>query len=190
MKSKSNVWHQRFLDLAKTVASWSKDPSTQCGCIIVKHKRIVATGYNGLPRDVEYYNHDLWAERPEKYFWMEHAERNAIYNAQRDLRGTTFYVTGPPCMNCARGIVQVGAKRVVIPYHHNMGEGRNYLDRWAPEQLRTEKLFLMTGVQYLFFNEEHPHEGPYLSGAAIYDEMIADINKRIREFEDGSGTDV
>lgn len=184
---KSSVWHQRFLDLSRTVAEWSKDESTKCGCVIVRNNRIVATGYNGLPRDIDYRDEHLWKDRPEKYFWMEHAERNAIYNSQCDLRGTTFYITGPPCMNCARGIVQVGAKRVVIPHKHNMGTGRAYNPRnpeWTVELLRSEKLFLMTGVQYMFFNEDHPPLVTGLSDRAIYDDLLEEINRKIKEADE------
>ena len=55
--------------------------------------------------------------RPTKYLWMEHAERNAIYNAARagtSMEGCSIYVDIMPCMDCARAIVQAGIREVVI----------------------------------------------------------------------------
>ena len=46
----SNKWDIRFLEMAKLVASWSKDPSTQVGAIAVRYRKVIAQGYNGFPR--------------------------------------------------------------------------------------------------------------------------------------------
>jgi dCMP deaminase len=74
-------WDRRFLDLAKQVSTWSKDPSTQVGAILVNDlKQVVGMGYNGFPRGV----HD-WQERYDdreiKYPMVVHAEVNAIIQA-------------------------------------------------------------------------------------------------------------
>ena len=74
-------WHYRFMELAKLVATWSKDTSTKTGAVIVgPDKEIRATGYNGFVRGVD---DDVFErfERPTKYDFFEHAERNAVYNA-------------------------------------------------------------------------------------------------------------
>ena len=77
----SDEWDIRFMNLAKMIATWSKDTSTKVGCVIIgPDKEIRSTGYNGFPRGVD----DTIAkrkERPAKYKFTEHAERNAIYNA-------------------------------------------------------------------------------------------------------------
>ena len=147
-------WDLRWLKMAKEVASWSKDDSTQCGCVIVSQQnKIVTLGYNGLPRDIDYDDTSLWQERPEKYFWMEHAERNAVYNAERSMQGCVAYVTGPPCMDCGRALKQVGVIRVVVPMHHNMGLGSDYIERWRESCQRAEKLFRLAGVVYEFVEE-------------------------------------
>lgn len=110
-------WDKRFLDAAELIASWSKDRSTKIGAVVVGDKReIRAIGYNGFPRGV---NDDVENrhERPAKYLYAEHAERNAIYNAcyaGTSLDGCTMYVTHMPCADCARAIIQSGIKRVVI----------------------------------------------------------------------------
>lgn len=111
-------WDKFFLDMATMVASRSKDTSMKCGAVFVRtdDNSVLSTGYNGLPRNIEYTPEKL--ERPTKYFVMEHAERNAIYNAVRNgvaLLNSTCYITGLPCADCARAIIQVGTKRIVLP---------------------------------------------------------------------------
>ena len=110
-------WDQRFLDLAKQIASWSKDPSRQIGAVIVGHNRqIISQGYNGFPRGIRD-DEDRYNDRETKYKYVVHAEANAIYNALANgakLEGSTLYVTGlPVCHECAKAIIQTGIKRVV-----------------------------------------------------------------------------
>jgi len=111
-------WNDYFVSLLGPIAAKSKDTSRKIGCIIVgPDKEIRSTGFNGLPRGCNDTLPERY-ERPEKYFWFEHAERNAIYNAARhgaSLEGCTAYVNMPPCMDCARGIVQSGISMVVSP---------------------------------------------------------------------------
>lgn len=110
-------WHKKFLDLALTVSKWSKDHSTKVGAVIVDgNNNVLALGYNGFPRGV---NDDIDErhQRPTKYYFTEHAERNAIYSAARNgvrLEGTTIYLLWKwPCADCCRAIIQSGIKRVV-----------------------------------------------------------------------------
>jgi dCMP deaminase len=123
-------WDSRWLDLANLVSNWSKDRSTKVGCVIVgPENQVLSTGYNGFPRGVSD-NVDERHERPEKYLWTEHAERNAIYNAARHgvaLRDTTIYIPWYPCANCARAIIQAGITTVVATV-----PDKNYLG-WGPE---------------------------------------------------------
>jgi dCMP deaminase len=110
-------WDEYYLNICKVVATRSKDPNTQVGCIIAgPAHEIRSTGYNSLPRGIR---DDIAErlERPTKYLWMEHAERNAIYNAARcgtTLDGCTIYIELMPCMDCARAIVQAGIREVVV----------------------------------------------------------------------------
>lgn len=110
------TWDRRFLQLAATVGSWSKDRSAKTGCVIVGPDRLVrSTGFNGFVRGVDD-NIAARHERPAKYSWTEHAERNAIYNAARvgiSLLGCSAYVNWFPCIDCARAIVQAGIVRLV-----------------------------------------------------------------------------
>jgi len=110
----SNKWISRFLDMANMVSSWSKDPSTKVGAIIVdKQKRIISVGYNGFPRGVED-NQERYDDRPLKYSLVSHAERNALDNADVPLKVTSMFVTLLPCSDCAKGIIQRGVKAVVV----------------------------------------------------------------------------
>ena len=109
-------WVEYFRTLAHTVKLKSKDVNTQIGAVIVgKDKEIVSTGYNSFPRGIND-NISSRQERPEKYFWFEHGERNAIYNAARigvSTKGTTMYLScGVPCADCARGIINAGIVRI------------------------------------------------------------------------------
>lgn len=112
-----NKWDNRYFNIAKETASWSKDPSRKIGAVIIGEKgQIQSQGYNGFPRGVvdseERYN-----DRPTKYKFVVHAEANAIYNALHngsDVNGSTIYVTGlPVCHECAKGIIQSGISKVV-----------------------------------------------------------------------------
>ena len=112
-----NSWDKYYLKSALFLAeNRSKDRSTKVGAIIIgDDNERLTDGYNGFPRKI---NDDIDSrhERPVKYFYAEHAERNAIYNAARNgirLKDSTLYVTGTPCSDCARAIIQSGIKRVV-----------------------------------------------------------------------------
>ena len=102
-------WDVRFLELANHISSWSKDPSTKVGCIIVGADReIRSTGFNGFPRGIDDSEERL-TDREEKYPLICHAEENAIMHAARvgvSLKDCTAYVTWPPCTRCARSLIR------------------------------------------------------------------------------------
>lgn len=106
------------MDMATLVASKSKDQSMQCGTVIIgEGNTILTTGYNGFPRGVDD-NNEEYHKRPQKYDWTEHGERNAIYNAARNgvkLLGSRAYITGFPCVECARALVQAGIEEIIVP---------------------------------------------------------------------------
>jgi dCMP deaminase len=114
----STNWDVRFLELARHIAQWSKDPSTKVGCVVVGPDReIRSTGFNGFPRGIEDTTARL-ADRDQKYPLICHAEENAIMHAARigvALKGCVAYVTWPPCTRCARSLVQAGVGEVVFP---------------------------------------------------------------------------
>lgn len=104
-------WDRRFLRLAKMVATWSKDPDTQVGAILVADKRVVATGYNGFPQRVD----DLVDRltRPTKYDYVVHAEANAVIQAGDRAHGALLYCTHKPCNECMKLLIQAGVIGVV-----------------------------------------------------------------------------
>ncbi|CAB9540478.1 dCMP deaminase (EC 3.5.4.12) [uncultured Gammaproteobacteria bacterium] len=113
-----NKWDERYLSLAKEIATWSKDPSTQVGAVIVGSKKeVLSQGFNGFPRNIND-SDERYNDRKTKYKFVVHAEMNAIYNATysgTSLDGATLYVYGLPiCSECAKGIIQVGIKKVVV----------------------------------------------------------------------------
>lgn len=120
-------WDSRFISLAAHVAGWSKDPSTQTGCVIVRPDRSVASvGYNGFPRGVEDIPKRL-SDRTTKYAMVVHAETNAVLSAYERLDGCTVYVhPWPPCSSCAGILIQAGIKRVVAP-----SPTAEQLERWG-----------------------------------------------------------
>lgn len=125
-------WDEYYLQICNVVGSRSKDPNTQLGCVIVgPAHEIRSTGYNSLPRHIRDDVPERF-ERPEKYLWIEHAERNAICNAARAGTATeacTIYVEIMPCMDCARAIVQAGITEVVISATRMAEYSSDYYDR-------------------------------------------------------------
>ena len=105
-----------FHDMAKLVASRSKDTSTKVGCVIVSSDKVLlSTGYNGIARRVADLPERL--ERPAKYLWTSHAEENAIAQAAREgiaLNRGVAVVTHMPCSRCARMLIQAGITMVCV----------------------------------------------------------------------------
>ena len=139
-----NKWDIRWLEMAGIVSTWSKDPSTQIGAIAVKDKRLVSTGYNGFPRNIEDLD-ERWNNREEKYKYVVHAEMNCIYNANyhnQSLKGSTMYIVGlPVCHECAKGIIQAGVVRVVAKY-------KDAPLKWSKSTEITTKMFKEAGIVY------------------------------------------
>jgi dCMP deaminase len=112
-------WDERFLDTAKFIGAWSKDPSTKLGSVAVIDQRVVSAGYNGFPRGVYDLEYRL-SDRETKLKYMVHAEMNCIYNAARNgvsLTGAVLYVDGlATCSECAKGVIQSGIAGVVMRY--------------------------------------------------------------------------
>lgn len=103
----------KYMGLAWTMASFSKDPNTQVGALIINPNtnRPLGWGYNGPPSEILDTNLD-WS-RPNKYDYIIHAEENAIDHSRYDLTGTHLYVTHMPCKHCILRIVNKKIARVV-----------------------------------------------------------------------------
>lgn len=109
-------WTYRFIRLAAEVASWSKDPSSKVGAVIVRPDRTIASvGFNGFPRGI-LDREDWLADRDKRLALTIHAEENAILSAREPLQGYSIFVHPyPPCLSCAMRIVQAGITTVISP---------------------------------------------------------------------------
>ena len=138
-------WHERFLELADCIATWSKDPSRGVGAVIVSPMRqVLATGYNGLPRGFEDQPERL--QRPVKYDLIVHAEMNAIIQCARNgisPVGATLYSSFSPCIHCSLSIVQAGISRVVTRAIEKGDED------WNDSIEKSVVLFEEVGIEYL-----------------------------------------
>lgn len=143
-------WDARWMSLARLVSSWSKDQSTKCGSVIVDDRNtVLSLGWNGFPR---HFNDDVQErhERPQKYKWTEHAERNAVYNAANTgvrLHGSIIYVTFFPCSDCARAIIQSGISRLVT-YSPDFSN-----ERWGNDFRFSHKMLDEVGIEMRFLDE-------------------------------------
>lgn len=122
-------WDRRFIDLSREISTWSHDPSTQCGAVIVDQlRRVVSTGYNGFPRQMPD-SVDAYADREVKYSRIIHADMNALLFAGRPVDGCTIY-TWPllPCDRCFVHLAQAGILRYVAPRPVRP----SHIERWGP----------------------------------------------------------
>jgi|TARA_Y100000768_G_C23880431_1_gene634954 dCMP deaminase len=139
----SNKWDHRFIELANHIAQWSKDPSTKVGCVIVGEDReIRSTGFNGFPRGIND-DEERLNNRDLKYPLICHAEENAIMHAARigvSLKGSSAYVTWPPCSRCARSLIQAGISEVI--YYDEI----EIPERWSEDFKISSEMFNESGV--------------------------------------------
>ena len=131
--------------MAKLVSTWSKDPSTRVGAVIVDpSNRLVSVGYNGFPKGVT--DNERLLDRDKKYDIIVHAEVNAILFSNRTLKGCTMY-TWPfqPCPRCAGLIIQSGIRRVVSITNTN--------PRWVENFTTAKQLLLEASVSLDIYEE-------------------------------------
>jgi dCMP deaminase len=150
MNNRQEKWDRRFLELAKHIASWSKDPSTQVGAVLVQEgNRVVGLGYNGFARgvndSVERYNH-----RETKYQFVVHAEVNAILMAGEKARDSVLYVypsfmLPPICHECCKCAIQAGVVQIV-GYDPDINDER--VKRWANSISVAKTMCDEAGIKY------------------------------------------
>jgi dCMP deaminase len=143
----SPKWCARFLTLAKTVAGWSKDKSTKVGAVILTSDgRPVSLAFNGLPMGVDD-TIDERSERPLKYKWTCHAERNAIDLALlADLSDCIMYVTFFPCSNCALSIIQTRIRTLVVDEEFTADKMPLH---WIEDMLISQEMLNEAGVKII-----------------------------------------
>ena len=136
------TWIETWMGVARLIAQRSKDRSKQVGCVIVTEdlEQEISKGWNGFIRgadDEDVYLH----ERPQKYRWSEHAERNAIYNAARLGRSTlnsVAFMNWFPCIDCARALHQAGVKKIYWSDDYDMNDARWYHSFQTSKRILTE----------------------------------------------------
>jgi dCMP deaminase len=145
----------KYMGIANAVSKLSKDTSTQVGAVIIgATNEVRSVGYNGAPRGCSADEDVRCSTRPEKYFWMAHAELNAIVNAARvgtPLDGSSIVVTHFPCMGCAKAIVQAGIKTVITNE-----PDLQFWHRWREDIIRTKQLFQECGVEIVYVERIQP----------------------------------
>lgn len=119
------------MNLCFEIARKSLDPSTKHGCLAISTDGgILSAGYNSPPQGSV--DEEIPLTRPEKYIFFEHSEKNCIFMASRGntrLKDSVFYVTGFPCTNCMRGMIQVKVLKIVYgPYHSVMTDNEEHLN--------------------------------------------------------------
>ena len=136
-----NKWHKRFLDLAWHISTWSKDPSTQVGAVVVDNKkRVVSVGFNGFPAGVD----DTFINREHKLLRTVHAEVNAVSFTHRSVEGYSIYITHPPCAHCAAILIQHGIVKICFPARRLDSE---FQQRWGESFHEAQCMFNEAGVQ-------------------------------------------
>ena len=142
----------KYFKLARYQANlFSKDPSKKVGSLFLSpgSLEIRTMGYNGMPRKIDETISERW-ERPIKYAYVCHAEKNCIYNASRNgvcLENSICVVTYFPCTDCAKGLIQVGVSTIVTvapDLIHPI---------WGPEQKFSMDLFNEVGIEIIILNE-------------------------------------
>jgi dCMP deaminase len=144
MTPKEKKWHVRFLRLAKEVSTWSIDPSTKVGCVLVKNKRVISTGYNGFPKNISD-NFDRLLDREKKYEITVHAEVNAVTTAALhgvSTEGSIAYVSFSPCSRCAAVLINAGISEVYVT------GGSIIPDRWLSNFITASTLLAEASVGY------------------------------------------
>lgn len=103
----------KYMGLCFWYASFSKDPRTQVGAqIVTAGNEPLGYGYNGPPKQIV--DTEIDWDRPQKYPYIKHAERNAIDHSDKEkLAGSTIYVTAMPCPDCMLDIVGAGIAKVI-----------------------------------------------------------------------------
>jgi len=153
-------WDEYFMKMAYLASYKSKDESSKIGAVLVKNNSVISMGYNGICRDVldpwdyenksQKFKHEISKKgislfsaqeiyekiknrksRPDKYSFVEHGERNAIYQAAYlgiSTKDSILYTLALPCPDCARGIIQSGIQKVIV--HKSFNDIFYEADKW------------------------------------------------------------
>lgn len=152
-KYKRPSWDEYFVQLAELVGSRGTCDRGYAGSIIVKNKRILATGYVGAPVGLpscDEVGHEIHTVTQEDgtvskhCIRTSHAEQNAINNAARvgiAVEGGTLYCKMVPCYKCAQSIINTGIVKVIASKDYHGGG-------------RSKEIFKEAGIEFVLLNPE------------------------------------
>jgi dCMP deaminase len=145
--------YEKFIPWVKAIAATAKPPGKQVGALVLgPDMEVRSTGYNGMPRKVVDTPSPRF-EKPERWFWMAHAEENAVANAARigvSMKGCTMIVTTLfPCTTCARLIIQSGITTVLSLQIPEAQQN----PKWVEEATRSRVMFEEAGVEVVHLND-------------------------------------
>jgi dCMP deaminase len=157
-------WKEYYMRHQYLASQKSKDPSTKIGALIVRGDNIVSIGYNGFPRGISD-SIDRLTNREEKYFYIVHAEANAILNAARNGIATNdseLYTSGMPCNECAKSIIQAGIKTVFLHKQYpSLSHGK-----WSKSVSKAQEMFSEAGVFVAEF-DQHLNVNCLINGETV-----------------------
>lgn len=181
-------WNEYFFRHVYLAASKSKDDRTKIGAVLVRpdSKAIISEGFNGICRNVVDPADDLYKipyswtpigeearipflkrkEKPTKYFFYEHAERNSIYNCARHGISTlnaTIFTQGIPCADCSRGIIQAGISKIIV---HKQWPNLTHSPAWVESINYSKEMLFEAGVEIQWYDKVLGIKG-YLDGKEI-----------------------
>jgi dCMP deaminase len=165
----------QYYQLAQQVANiFSKDPSTKVGAVLLAPDsyQVLSLGYNGMPRGIDEKELSKW-ERPTKYQYVEHAERNALYNACRHgtpLQGSIAVVTLFPCCDCARGLIQSGVKYLVT------AQSEVAKDRWSEQWKSSEAMLIEAGVEIIILTSDDYNKSIDVTMTGVSNNVVDTVN--------------
>jgi len=108
------TWDEYFLRIAREVSTRATCSRRSVGCVLVREKKILATGYNGSIRGLAHCTDVGCLMEEDHCVRTVHAEANAIIQAAQPLEGATAYVTSLPCWSCFRMLANAGIVRIVF----------------------------------------------------------------------------
>lgn len=171
-------WDELHFTSAILWAQRSLDPSSQVGCTIVSQDNVpISYGYNNPPRGIELSEAE-WHNKEHKYMWVEHGERNAIFNAIRSgasVVGSKLYIIATPCTDCARAIIQSGIRDVFVLNSTNDIWLKN--PAWIEKLKQTVAMFKASGVNCMLLNTEIKGEFNIRIAGKLYTISGTNINE-------------
>jgi len=140
-----------FIDVARLIGTRSTCDRGHTGCVIVKNRQVISTGFAGAPQGLAHCD-DIGHEMENNHcVRTTHSEINAIINAARhgvSTDGSTLYCTMVPCYACAKAIINAGIKRVVTEFDYH-------------DAVRSKDILFLAGIDLIIFKANIHRYDPY-----------------------------